>query len=188
MAYTPKNPNGQTTMANSAPVVIASDQSAIAVYGSSTNATAGSAFYAGNRAATALPTAATAGNLTGVMSDKFGRTVIVTGTIRDLVKTQTTTLSNTETEQAIVNAEANVFNDLTALVVTNTSTGTATRIDFRDTTAGTVLFSLFVPPGDMRGIAFQRPVPQTTANRNWTAQCAPATTDIIILAVFDRNR
>lgn len=29
MAYTPKNPNGQATMANSEPVVIASDQSAV---------------------------------------------------------------------------------------------------------------------------------------------------------------
>lgn len=31
MAYNPQNPNGQTTSANSAPVVLASDQSAIAV-------------------------------------------------------------------------------------------------------------------------------------------------------------
>lgn len=31
MAYTPKNPNGQATMANSEPVVIASDQSAIPI-------------------------------------------------------------------------------------------------------------------------------------------------------------
>lgn len=31
MAYTPRNPNGQATSANSAPVVIASDQSAVAV-------------------------------------------------------------------------------------------------------------------------------------------------------------
>jgi len=31
MAYTPNNPNGQATMANSAPVVIASDQSAVTV-------------------------------------------------------------------------------------------------------------------------------------------------------------
>jgi hypothetical protein len=33
MAYNPNNPNGQATMANSAPVVIASDQSAISVTG-----------------------------------------------------------------------------------------------------------------------------------------------------------
>jgi hypothetical protein len=35
MAYTPKNPNGQATMANSEPVVIASDQSAVPVSASS---------------------------------------------------------------------------------------------------------------------------------------------------------
>lgn len=32
MAYNPNNPNGQNTMANSSPVVIASDQSTIPVY------------------------------------------------------------------------------------------------------------------------------------------------------------
>ena len=31
MSYNPSNPNGQTTSANSAPVVIASDQSAVEV-------------------------------------------------------------------------------------------------------------------------------------------------------------
>lgn len=31
MAYNPQNPNGQTTSANSAPIVIASDQSAVPV-------------------------------------------------------------------------------------------------------------------------------------------------------------
>ena len=36
MAYNPNNPNGQATMANSAPVVIASDQSAVAVSGTVT--------------------------------------------------------------------------------------------------------------------------------------------------------
>jgi hypothetical protein len=38
MAYQPKNPNGQTTMANSEPVVIASDQSPIDVLGPLTDA------------------------------------------------------------------------------------------------------------------------------------------------------
>jgi hypothetical protein len=36
MAYSPKNPNGQATMANSEPVVIASDQSAVPVSGTVT--------------------------------------------------------------------------------------------------------------------------------------------------------
>jgi len=40
MSYTPKNPNGQTTMANSSPVVVASDQSAIKVDVSGTSANA----------------------------------------------------------------------------------------------------------------------------------------------------
>lgn len=39
MAYNPNNPNGQATMANSAPVVIASNQSAISVTGTFYQAT-----------------------------------------------------------------------------------------------------------------------------------------------------
>lgn len=144
------------------------------------------AFFNGMVARTSLPSATTSGQLVGNMSDKYGRTVVVQGTIRDLVGTQTTTLSNTTTETTIVTAAASTFNDLTALIVSNTSS-TSTRVDFRDVTAGTVLFSLQIPGNDVRGVTFQRPIPQTTVNTAWTAQCATAVTDLRIYAVFDKN-
>ena len=148
------------------------------------------AHYAASLAKTALPTAASDGNLTGVMSDKFGRQVALVGTIRDLVATQTTTLSATVTETTIVTAgAAGVFNDLIMLIVSNTSTATTTRIDFRDTTAGTVLFSLISIGGQQPvGFALPIPIPQTTAATNWTAQCATSTTDIRIYAVYAKNK
>ena len=138
-------------------------------------------------AITALPTAATATNFTNAVSDKFGRQVVVAGTIRDLVGTQTTTISASTSETTIVTAAASTFNDITALVCSNTS-ATAARIDFRDTTAGSVLFSVYVPAGDVRGVAFQRPVPQTTVNTNWTAQSSASVTDLRIYATFDKNK
>ena len=109
------------------------------------------------------------------------------GTIRDLVGTQTTTISASTSETTIVTAAASTFNDITALVCSNTS-ATAARIDFRDTTAGSVLFSVYVPAGDVRGVAFQRPVPQTTVNTNWTAQSSASVTDLRIYATFDKNK
>ena len=148
-----------------------------------------SASYVGFDASTALPTAATAGNLVGAMSDKFGRLVVLPTTIRDLVGTQTTTISASTGETTIVSAAANVFNDLVMLIVSNTSTSTNTRIDFRDTTGGSVLFSLqSVGGGAPVGFALPVPIPQTSVNTNWTAQCATSTTDIRIYAVFAKNK
>lgn len=178
---------GQTTMAGSVPVTLASDQT----YGYATgSAVPARAQYAGFDAATALPTAATAGNLVGAMADKFGRQVMLPVTVRDLVGTQTTTISASTAETTIVSQAASVFNDLLCLIVSNTSASTNTRIDFRDTTGGSVIFSLEsiggAPPV---GIPFMGvPIPQTTVNTNWTAQCAASTTDIRIFAVFVKNR
>lgn len=147
------------------------------------------ASYDGVIAATALPTAATAGNLTGSIADKYGRSVTLPITIRDLTGTQTTTISASTSETTIVTAAASVFNDLVMLVISNTSGTTNTRIDFRDTTGGSVLFSLFsiggAPP---IGFALPVPIPQTSVNTNWTAQCATSTTDVRIYAVYAKNR
>jgi hypothetical protein len=172
-------------------VAIASDNTAIANWGMGATGSAvpSGAQYIGGNAATSLPTAATAGNLVGPMFDKYGRLVTVSGTIRDLVGTQTTTLSATTSETTIVTAAASVFNDLVMLIVSNTSAATNTRIDIRDTTGGSVLFSLYSVGGSPpTGFALPVPVPQTSVNTNWTAQCATSTTDVRIYAVFQKNR
>lgn len=143
--------------------------------------------YQGNIANTALPSAATAGNLTGNLSDKFGRSVIVPGTIRDLVGTQTTTISASTSETTIVTAAANIFNDIYFLTVANTS-ATAVRVDFRDTTAGSVLFSWYVPAGDMRGGSLAKILPQTSVNTNWTIQSSASVTDLRVYAVWEKNK
>lgn len=146
------------------------------------------AYYQGGIAQTSLPTAASVGNLTGAMYDKFGRVVVLPVTIRDLTGTQTTTISASTSETTIVTQAASVFNDLLLLVISNTS-ATATRIDFRDTTAGTILFSLEAPATDTRGFSLGGvAIPQTSVNTNWTAQCAASVTDIRIYAVFAKNK
>jgi len=148
---------------------------------------AGNPLKIGGYAGTALPSSVANADRVNALFDKFGRQVVVNGTIRDLVGTQTTTISSSTAETTIVTAAASVFNDLTAIVISNTSS-TGARVDFRDTTAGSVLFSLYIPPVDVRGVAFQRPLPQTTVNTNWTAQSSASVADLRVLAVFDKNR
>ena len=138
---------------------------------------------------TSLPTAEAHADRANMVVDKFGRQVVLPGTIRDLVGTQTTTISASTSETTIVTAgAAGIFNDVVLLVVSNTS-ATAVRVDFRDATGGSVLFSLYVPAGDARGFSLGgTPVPQTTAANNWTAQSSASVTDLRIYAVFHKNK
>lgn len=171
----------QATATNLKAQVVAGDATGSAV--------PANAYYGAAQGKTALPTAGSDGNLTGVMSDKFGRQVVLPATIRDLTGTQTTTISASTAETTIVTQAASIFNDLLMLVISNTSTATTTRIDFRDTTGGSVLFSLFSPAADTRGFSLGGVViPQTSVNTNWTAQCGTSTTDIRIYAVFAKNK
>lgn len=183
----------QPTMTNAQPVTLASttvtgtvtvDDLAAAPTGSAVPA---NAQYQGTLAQTALPSAASAGNLTGSLGDKYGRMVVIPGTLRDLVGTQTTTITASTAETTIVTAAASIFNDLSAIIISNTS-ATATRVDFRDTTGGSVLFSFYVPAGDTRGATYSRPLPQTSVNTNWTAQSSASITDLRIYACFDKNK
>lgn len=190
-AVTPLMGNGATGT-GSQRVTIANDNTGIANWGQGATGSAvpSGAQYRGGIAKTSLPSAATDGNLTGTMLDKFGRAVVLNATIRDLMGTQTTTISNTTSETTIVTAGASgVFNDLIMLIVSNTSASSNTRIDFRDTTSGTILFSLQSNGGQPPvGFALSSPIPQTSAATNWTAQCSAATTDIRVYAVFALNK
>jgi hypothetical protein len=146
------------------------------------------AFYNAGIARSSLPTAATIGNLTGAMTDKFGRIVSLNNAPRDLVLPMTQlTLSASTTETTLITAVASTFLDLVSLVVINTS-GTPTQVDFRDSTAGTIRLSLYVPGGDTRGIALPVPMPQNTVNNNWTAKCATSVSSIIITGTYITNQ
>lgn len=80
MAYNPNNPNGQATMANSAPVVVASDQSSLPTTPAGNVAhdvaDSGNPIKVGFRAETALPTAVATDDRTNGISDVFGRQLV----------------------------------------------------------------------------------------------------------------
>lgn len=141
----------------------------------------------GGLAKTALPTAVTDGQVVNRMLDKYGRAVIIPQAPRDLVGTQTTTISASTSETTIVTAAASIFNDICTIFVANTS-ATAARVDFRDDTAGTVIFSIYAPAGATTGFCPGVPVPQTAVNKNWTAQSSASVTDLRIFVEFVKNR
>ena len=66
------------------PRVTVSNDSTVGANSATGSAVPANAFYKGGIAKTALPTAASDGNLTGAMTDKFGRQIVVTETVRDL--------------------------------------------------------------------------------------------------------
>lgn len=141
----------------------------------------------GGRAASANPTAVTDGQVVNTLHDLKGRIIANLGQFRDLRSKQTTTISASTSETTIGTAVASTFLDLVALVISNTSAAAA-RVDIRDTTAGTVLFSLYIPAGDVRGFVLPGvSIPQTTINTNWTAQSSASVTDLRILAIFEKN-
>lgn len=144
--------------------------------------------YQGNLAQTALPTAASAGNLTGALADKFGRTVVLPGGFRDIIGSQRTTITASTSETTIVTAAASIFADNFLLTFKNTS-ATAVRVDIRDTTAGTIIDDIYLPAGDTRGWAIPQGVmAQTSVNTNWTAQCSASVTDVRCTAWFFKNK
>lgn len=140
----------------------------------------------GSRGATTNPTAVTDGQLVANQSDKMGRQVIVPHAVRDLISDQKTTISNTTSETTIVTAVGSTKLDVVSITLTN-SGASATKVDVRDTTGGTIRWTGYVPATDMRGIVFPVPMPQTTVNTNWTAQCSVATTALEVTVQYAKN-
>jgi hypothetical protein len=148
---------------------------------------AGETVKVGGLATSTNQTRVASGDRTHFTADLAGRQIANLGQVRELRSKQTTTISASTSETTIVTAAASTFNDLVALIISNTS-ATAARVDIRDTTAGTILFSLYVPAGDMRGFSLPGvSIPQTTVNTNWTAQSSASVTDLRVFAVFEKN-
>lgn len=110
---------------------------------------------------------------------------VVLNQVRASKVDQTTTISTT-TETTVLTAAASTYHDLTQVMVANTSL-VDVRVDFRDTTAGSVRFSLMCKAGVTTGFTTTDPVIQTTVNTNWTATLATAVTDLRIFIKAVKN-
>lgn len=139
----------------------------------------------GGKARNANPTSVANNDRVDATFDLGGRQIVKLGNPRGLFIQNTITLTTT-TETTLLAAAASTFHDLTCLFATNSS-ATAVRIDFRDTTAGTVRFSLAIAANGGAVIPITYPIEQTAVNTNWTAQLSGAVTDIRIFAQAVKN-
>lgn len=147
----------------------------------------GNPLKVGGKARQTNPTAVADADRVDAMFDDVGRLCVVQGGVRDLVTDNNITLSSTTETTLLPAAGAGVFLDLTMLVLSNTS-ATGVRVDIRDATAGTILFSVFLAAsGGGAVIPFNTAKKQTTANNNWTAQLSAAVTDVRVYAQAVKN-
>jgi len=149
-------------------------------------ADSGNPLKVGGIARTTNPTAVADADRIDAFFDDLGRQVIVSAS-RDLVTSNNITLTSTTETTLLAAGGAGVFHDAALITLSNTSS-TAVRVDIRDSTAGSVLFSMFLAAdGGGAVIPFNPPLPQTTANNNWTAQLSAAVTDVRIKIVAINN-
>ena len=140
----------------------------------------------GGIARTAFASVSAALDRVKALFDLQGRQIITTNAPRGLRTRNTITLTTT-TETTLLTAVAATFLDVTKLIISNTS-ATAVRVDFRDTTAGTVMLSLYAPAGQTVGFTDSTdPIEQAAVNTNWTAQLSAAVTDVRIFAQAVQN-
>ena len=137
---------------------------------------AGNPVLGGAVAKTAQPTARTDGQVVAPLFSKVGHQVTKPWQVRDLTDSNAAVTLSTTTETTLVTAVASTFNDLVGLIISSTATftgsPTAVSLDFRDTTAGTVRFSVALPitPGPLSPIPLPDIFKQATVNTNWTVQ------------------
>jgi hypothetical protein len=155
------------------------------------SADSGNSVKVGGVARTSNPTAGSSGNRMPLMTDKMGRTVVVSSHVRDLVTTANVSLSTTTETTLMAAAGAGVFLDLVQLVISNGS-ASAVTVSIRDTTAGSILANIDLSPNNTGGnnvvcLTLSPPWPQTTANTNWTVQLNTAVSTVHVFAQAVKN-
>lgn len=136
---------------------------------------------------TANPTAVTDGQRVNALFDKLGKQIVV-GAIRDLKTQQITTITASVAETTVLTAVASTFLDIYAVICVNSS-ATATNVSFKDSTAGTTRFNIYVPAGETRGfmLPVDSAIPQATVNNNWTATSSASITSLIVTLLAVKN-
>lgn len=147
-------------------------------------AVSGFPLLGGGEARITLPTAVSDGDVVRSMHDDLGRQIIAPHSSRDRIVHNQITLSSTNEITLIAAGGAGVFRDLLFISGVTTSIGAASRIDFRDSTGGTVRLSMAIA-GNGGGFVIPFPVPLTqgTVNNNWTVQLSSATLTVYVTAI-----
>lgn len=160
MAYTPRNPNGQKTMANSSPVVVASDQTAFTVNMGTLNGIA----LETTVAKLPINQGATATGQTGPM-------------VQGVVSTSSPTYTNGQVAPASLNQSGELRVAFTNTTVTNTA---ATALYVQAGTGAT--FTVTGPLTDAQLRASAVPVKESRSSSPATTTVASSATNVTILA------
>lgn len=142
--------------------------------------------WIGGAAATVTPSSVTAGRAVDGYWSKSGHLVVNIDSVREQNGDQLTTLTSTTTATAIVTADATYMNDLTGLIITNTS-ATATDVILYNDDGTTERTHIYCPAGDTRGIVFGKPFKQTAINKAWKAKTVTSVASVYITAQFSKQ-
>jgi hypothetical protein len=141
----------------------------------------------GGQARTTNPTAVADGDRVNAIFDKIGRQAMVMGQVRALMTHQYTQIVNTTAETTILaSGGANVFHDITSIILTNAS-GTAVSVTIKDALAGTTRMVLDLAANGGAVINLPRPLTQAAANSVWTATLSVNTVTINITIQAEKN-
>ena len=121
-----------------------------------------------------------------LIADQFGRQIIVPYATREAVVPATLTItSSTSAQNLLTSTDPNVFNDLFAILLTNTS-ATATEVDVSD---GTNTYAFMAPATDMRGFTLGGVIaPQPKTANTWTVTTIASVASLKVSAWFVANR
>jgi hypothetical protein len=165
MSFIPLQPTG------SAAPSAANEQGLIAITGSST-----------------FPATQANGNLVGAMGDKIGRAVVVPQASRDLVGAGTgsgaVSVTGASATTVISAPAAGIYADISEIWFTNTSS-TSVSVQLSD---GTKSYYFYAPATDMRGAAFQVPLPASSAQTSWTVTSSTAITTLYVNVIYILNK
>jgi hypothetical protein len=131
------------------------------------------------------PTAITSGNSSPLQVDTRGRLLAVNSLRASKGKTLTT-ITTTTTTTVVAAGGVNNFQDVYAIIVTNTS-ATAISVTFNDGTSNAMV--LYAPAGDTRGftVTADSAIPQAASNTAWTATLSGAASSIYITMLYVTN-
>lgn len=108
--------------------------------------------------------------------------------VRTAKVAQVTTITSSTAETTVLTAVAATYLDVYAVIVTNSSS-TATRVAFKDATAGTTRFTIAAPASETRGFMLSTDAGhnQSAVNNNWTATVADSVASILITVFAVKN-
>jgi hypothetical protein len=149
------------------------------------SAASGNPVRIGAVARTTNPTAVTDGQVSNFRTNKVGDTISIQAP-RELVGMQTTTITTTTETTVLTAGGAGVFCDISSMSITNSS-ATAVQVSLKDATAGTTRQTWWIPAGGGGPMSFNPPLPQTTANNNWTITLGAAVTSIFVNVTYIKN-